>query len=98
MNDLGPFIRLELDDMKYAIIHHFSKYHEGISKIIETKLNDVCTEEYLEALIEIEIKKLVPSLISNVLNDFEIKEQMKNTILESMKPKSDEVVEDDSDE
>ena len=59
-----PIVRLEIDNMKYQILHAFQDHNEEIEKIVEEQLNSAIASYPFEE----EIRKISRDTISEVIS------------------------------
>ena len=61
-----PKIKIEIEEMKHAIVHHFADYHNELSKLIEDEIQVAI--EQLD--VRSEVQKAVRSVVHQSIADY----------------------------
>ena len=76
-----PTIRLEIEGVKHAMIYHFSSFSKDLEEVVKNALEKICTEEYVQGFVYMEIEKLIPELIHSALHHPELKSKLTDSII-----------------
>ena len=90
-----PIIKLEIDQMKYSIMHHFSAYQGELSKLVETEIERAIKGFDIESAVTDAVYSVIKESIDSyfsfgdgrkILNDA-IKESLNVSLINLFKPK-----------
>lgn len=51
MNNLPPMIKIEIDEMKYAIMHHLNQHHQEVEDEVLRQVESAIKEYDFEAVV-----------------------------------------------
>ena len=80
-----PIIRLEIQGMKYQIMHHLSNTNLNLEKIVSEEIDKVMSEEYIKSKIVSEMRSALYNAIEDNFRLGEARTIMNNAISENFK-------------
>lgn len=98
-------VRLELESMRYAIVHALSTHHEDIQAAVQKATDDAVREfdfeREIRRQVNSQLQELVSSSIRNAMselfyrNEMAIRESIIDAFMNNVKPAAADRVEDD---
>lgn len=92
-----PIIRIEIEGIKHSLITAIIDHNKDMEQIVKAKLEKICTVEYMEALIEKELRDLIPKVIHDSFNDYSVIEGFRSMVIKEIMPKINEEKEAEGD-
>lgn len=79
-----PTIDIDLKGVKASIKHAFNQHNDELNKLIQLKLDQTLSQEWVSHMIGLKVEEAVRNAIGNLTNDYRLRRTITSAIVDQI--------------